>query len=303
MSIEIDSERCISCSKCVEICPNQVIEVKSSASVKDSENCTLCGLCKDVCPQDAIFLKNKEDFSEFTESSIKTEERYKEWSKTFSNILGLENSPVGIKLVSNKKNIPEEISSLETSLRYCEAINLGFKGIPFYFDSEYFACTKSKAAFGFCELPDKFRSGKVMEKQGFVQNKQSGEDLIKEIPMLEKKIEGVLVFPLKKTPLEPDVVLIKGKPVAGMWISKALIYHEEGPNRIMPSFAGEQASCSEATIEPIKEQVANFSLGCFGCRSTDNLGDEEMYIGIPINQVKETIDGLKNMKDRISDLN
>ncbi|GBE01352.1 2-oxoglutarate-acceptor oxidoreductase subunit OorD [bacterium BMS3Bbin06] len=60
--IEIDKERCKSCSYCIVACPKKIIilgsELNSSgfhtARVTDGDKCNGCTLCAESCPEVAI---------------------------------------------------------------------------------------------------------------------------------------------------------------------------------------------------------------------------------------------------------
>ncbi|MGC7871038.1 NuoI/complex I 23 kDa subunit family protein [Desulfosporosinus sp. SYSU MS00001] len=65
-SLALEPEKCITCGLCVNICPNQVINLTSE---KDENNkrilktyqmnigrCLLCGLCTQACPTGALKL-------------------------------------------------------------------------------------------------------------------------------------------------------------------------------------------------------------------------------------------------------
>ena len=68
-SIVLEPEKCISCGLCVNVCPNQVINLTSE---KDENNkkvlktyymnfgrCLLCGLCTEACPTSALKLSQE----------------------------------------------------------------------------------------------------------------------------------------------------------------------------------------------------------------------------------------------------
>lgn len=68
-SIVLEPEKCISCGLCVNVCPNQVINLTSE---KDENNkkvlksyymnigrCLLCGLCTEACPTGALKLSQE----------------------------------------------------------------------------------------------------------------------------------------------------------------------------------------------------------------------------------------------------
>jgi len=52
---EVDAEKCICCSECVEVCPVDVYEIQDEKSVPiNAEECIGCESCIEVCEQDAI---------------------------------------------------------------------------------------------------------------------------------------------------------------------------------------------------------------------------------------------------------
>ena len=51
----IDTEQCVGCALCADVCPENAISVDEIAEV-DREKCTGCGTCVEECPQDAITL-------------------------------------------------------------------------------------------------------------------------------------------------------------------------------------------------------------------------------------------------------
>lgn len=69
---QIDHHKCSGCNKCVEICVNDVLEIKDlnqdkqqsrffrlrklKALVKHQENCTNCGKCSAICKHNAILF-------------------------------------------------------------------------------------------------------------------------------------------------------------------------------------------------------------------------------------------------------
>ncbi|TGE35159.1 NADH-quinone oxidoreductase subunit I [Desulfosporosinus fructosivorans] len=68
-SMVLEPSKCIACGLCVNVCPNQVINLTSE---KDENNkkvlktyemnigrCLLCGLCTEVCPTKALVLSQE----------------------------------------------------------------------------------------------------------------------------------------------------------------------------------------------------------------------------------------------------
>jgi len=52
--IEIDDEECVSCNRCVEVCPVDAISPNQPFAPNISEKCVYCGACVEICPVDAI---------------------------------------------------------------------------------------------------------------------------------------------------------------------------------------------------------------------------------------------------------
>ena len=57
MVVKINEEECIGCGNCVDVCPNNVLELNDVAKVKNPDACTNCGKCVEECPVDAITLE------------------------------------------------------------------------------------------------------------------------------------------------------------------------------------------------------------------------------------------------------
>ena len=46
-------EKCTGCGKCIQVCPEQAIQMKGKTSYTDRRRCKSSGFCVDVCPNDA----------------------------------------------------------------------------------------------------------------------------------------------------------------------------------------------------------------------------------------------------------
>ncbi|MHA1591688.1 MAG: 4Fe-4S dicluster domain-containing protein [Candidatus Heimdallarchaeaceae archaeon] len=54
MPTVVDADCCIACGACVDICPENVYDLKDVAITTRKEDCTDCGLCLDECPSECI---------------------------------------------------------------------------------------------------------------------------------------------------------------------------------------------------------------------------------------------------------
>lgn len=53
-TLELDTERCMGCGMCVDVCPHAVWVVEGRAGIVDRDACMECGACARNCPAGAI---------------------------------------------------------------------------------------------------------------------------------------------------------------------------------------------------------------------------------------------------------
>jgi NAD-dependent dihydropyrimidine dehydrogenase PreA subunit len=54
---EVDSEKCVGCGECIEICPVDVYELQNEKSVPvNADECVGCESCVEVCEHEAILI-------------------------------------------------------------------------------------------------------------------------------------------------------------------------------------------------------------------------------------------------------
>ncbi|MGD9932064.1 MAG: 4Fe-4S binding protein [Mangrovibacterium sp.] len=50
----VNSEICIGCGRCIDLCPREAITLKDGKAFIDEDNCMGCGVCEKKCPVGAI---------------------------------------------------------------------------------------------------------------------------------------------------------------------------------------------------------------------------------------------------------
>lgn len=53
----INTTTCVSCGKCIKVCPMHIFVLKDKVLPIDEDNCIQCRLCTDKCPTSSIFIK------------------------------------------------------------------------------------------------------------------------------------------------------------------------------------------------------------------------------------------------------
>ncbi|MBN1684531.1 MAG: 4Fe-4S binding protein [Gammaproteobacteria bacterium] len=56
----VDKEKCIGCTRCVQVCPVDAITMNGDKALVDPEICIECGACIAECPVEAIAFADEE---------------------------------------------------------------------------------------------------------------------------------------------------------------------------------------------------------------------------------------------------
>ncbi len=77
---ETGNERCVGCSLCIRICPNNAIRMITSkgeinqkridAYEIDISRCAFCGLCVEVCPKEAIVFSDRYELAVYDAKNL-----------------------------------------------------------------------------------------------------------------------------------------------------------------------------------------------------------------------------------------
>lgn len=67
LKLTIEEERCKGCLYCINVCPQNALEISQAVNrkgnrfviLKHPDKCTSCGLCAIICPDTAIEIKEE----------------------------------------------------------------------------------------------------------------------------------------------------------------------------------------------------------------------------------------------------
>jgi uncharacterized protein (DUF169 family) len=215
------------------------------------------------------------------------------FAKKLKEELNLINSPVAIKFLLKKEEIPGNISKINNKLRHCEMVKKASQGDIFYATSDEQLCKGGSAALGLEELPKKIKSGEFYYELGRFKSIGSAKRTLDKIPKIDLNSYGIIYSPLELIDMEPDVVVIIANPKQAMELSQSLVYTLGG--RIEAGFSGIQSVCADAVSSPFVNQRPNISLGCTGSRKFAQINDEELIIGLNGENIGCTINALNSI--------
>jgi uncharacterized protein (DUF169 family)/NAD-dependent dihydropyrimidine dehydrogenase PreA subunit len=311
--IEIDIIRCTGCGLCEAFCPVNVFEMavengRTIPKAVRANDCWACDTCVGQCPTGALRVveinepvyeistgertKSRGDTFPKEKERLHPEERakYHSWSETLTNVLRLRWSPVAINLISSDGPLPDAPMPRE-KLRYCQSLMAARRGKTLLMPARCHACPDGTHILGLTEIPPKLASGELYIRFGKLASMEAARQMVAERPRLApRSIQATMVAPLAKTILAPDIVAVIAQPEQMMWLCMAASFYTG--KRFDFKVSGYNAQCVETTLIPYTSGKINISFGCYGCRASSDVGDDLMFMGIPVAEMPSLITGL-----------
>ncbi len=310
IEIEIDKERCSGCGLCLDFCPVSVFDLSEAegrriASAARCGDCWACDTCVGQCPERAITIIERADQEEYEDTSANApcsllhpdeKARYAVLSKEMEKVLSLRWKPVAVTLIPCGTALPP-VPVPRVKLRYCQSIMLARRGKSLLMPPHAHACPDGSHVLGLTRLLPKLGSGELYLKFGKLSSLEAARRMIDERPMLpEKSVKATLVAPLEGAVMKPDIVVIAAPPEAMMWLCMASSFYTGRAFNFRISTYN--AQCVETTVYPHTTGEINISLGCYGSRASSDIGDDMMFMGIPIDRLPQLVDGLKELGEK-----
>ncbi|NPE29041.1 protein clustered with O-phosphoseryl-tRNA(Cys) synthetase [Methanococcoides sp. SA1] len=174
----------------------------------------------------------------------------------------------------------------EYDLLYCEMITKARKGESFLAASQ--SCPPGKYVLSRSEdKPDKYylASGRYIDAE-------TAQKAVSALPRIKKKYDHIRIEPLSENNGEFDVIILYLKPEIAMRVVQALAYNNG--DRVCINTFGAASICGDCTALAIENGIG-LSYGCKGSRKHSEYSDNEIPIGIDLENAKKIEKGLKNI--------
>jgi uncharacterized protein (DUF169 family) len=121
---------------------------------------------------------------------------------------------------------------------------------------------------------------------------EAARDMIDTTPKFPPgKYEAVLVGPLQKIPIDPDVVVVYGNAAQMLRIVNGYLYNKGG--RLECSCSGDAGLCADTLVLPLLSGRPHLALPCNGGRILSLPSLSDLACGIPMNTLEEILAGIE----------
>ena len=220
-------------------------------------------------------------------------DNYEELSSKLKTILGLKGSPVAVRLIKERSEIPAGVPELKEKVRHCEMVQKARNGDVFYSTKEQHACAGGAGALGIMETPEKIKTGEFYYGLGRFKTLEAAKKTMEAVPRTNEHFVASMYAPLEKANYKPDVIIVIGTPKQLLKIAQSNIYENGGRNIV--DFSGIQSVCADAVAQPYNTGNMNATFGCDGSRKFAKISDDELVVGIPEPKLKGLVEALEKI--------
>jgi len=201
--------------------------------------------------------------------------------------------PLAIKLIKDESEFPEKTRRPEEKLAVCQALTLSRRyGWTMGMTEKDSGCPGASLAYGWVKLVDEDTIAQFFTAAGYAADKSAARNIIDNIDRLEPgKYRGIVISPLTRTNIVPDVILVYGNSAQIMRLIQGAMYKEG--KKVKSELAGITASCTGGIIRAFNTGQYQVVVPGNGDRAFALTYDDEMLFAIPASRVDEIIAGMR----------
>jgi len=233
-------------------------------------------------------------FEAVTSLVERTIQMRKTLSDEFVRLVRLQSYPVAVKMLKSLSELEGlDIKRPDRKLALCQLIGqayfVGHRRVATLEELKDM-CPLGCAALGFMKPPRAYTEGLVY-LGSYHLTKEIGKSVIESIPKFDLgEYSGVLVSPLEKCPLEPDVVIFGGN-VSQMLVFVRAYLHNRGGRLNFDTCA--MAGCADLIVTAMRTGKPAVALPCLGYRLLSFPSDTDLLCAVPGGLLEDTLEGIK----------
>ncbi|MHB1125638.1 MAG: DUF169 domain-containing protein [Bacillota bacterium] len=145
------------------------------------------------------------------------------------------------------------------------------------------------AVTGLCEMPEKALDGTMFHEVWF-KTQEDGRKHMAAMPRIPAKFEALVVAPLEKGTVEPDIILVFGTPAQMIRLIAGVQW--ENYERLEFFCMGETA-CADSIAQCYLSQKPSLAIPCFGERRFGGVMEDELVMALPPQDIPKILEGLR----------
>lgn len=223
-------------------------------------------------------------------------DQWKEIGKSIEELLRPHTYPLAIKLVKDESEFPERTRRPEKKLAICQALTLSRRfGYTMGITEEDHACPGASIAYGWKKLVDESLMEFFFIQAGYAADEEGAKTIVDNVDQLEVgKYRGLVISPLTRTKVIPDVILVYGNPAQIMRLLQGAM-NKEG-KKLKCEMAGIMASCTSGILRAFNTQEYQVVIPGNGDRVFAGANDDEMLFAIPAKKAEEIVNGMRQQR-------
>jgi len=224
-------------------------------------------------------------------------EKYQKYGKRFEELLRPSSFPIAIKFVKDKSDIPTNYKLPKSDLKVQTFICQTCKMVRSYgwtmaMTEEDCSCKLARYIYGWDPLTEEAKNFANQFSVGlYAKDIETAKKWQEKMYLLQEEYPGLIISPLTRTKIEPDVVQIYCNPAQAMRLIQAYLYHKGGVLNF--TSAGRGASCHEGIIKTYQTDEPQLVILGNGDRVWGGAEDSEIMFSIPKSKLEVVLDGLE----------
>jgi len=224
--------------------------------------------------------------------------KFQDLGKEFEKYLRPSTFPIAIKLIKDTSEIPNGCKQPNIDLKLQNFICQNFKmartyGWTIAITSDDCVCKVARTVYNWdpvneetIEFGNKFSIGL------YSKNMEIAQEWSKHLRFLPEEYIGIIISPLTRTKIIPDIVQIYCNPAQATRLVQSYLFIEGGIMEF--SSSGRAGSCHEGVIKTFQTDKPQLVILGNGDRVWGGVEDDEVMFSIPKNKLEMIVEGLKS---------
>lgn len=197
--------------------------------------------------------------------------------------------------MKNASEFPEKTRRLGQKLAVCQAVTMSRRyGWTVGVSEEDSGCPAASLAFGWTKILDEEALARFFVDAGYFSNENVAKKFLGSLDRLEeRKYKGLVISPLTRSRIAPDVILVYGNSAQVMRLIQGAMY--ANGEKVKCEFVG-FAACTVEIIRTFNTGECQVTIPGTGHRAFAAVYDDEVAFAIPAFKAEEVVDGMKKQR-------